>query len=150
MRAIGPPSEVAMIKYAEQLINVHDFRRRYNIIFEIPFNSKRKYHLVIAKMHSAGAAKTRYLLLIKGAPEIIIKHCTKILGSDGELDLTKEREEEFQEAYRTYGEHGRRVIGFAHLTFTDDTDKKFDADQNNFPFADLVFIGVCAIMGLIY
>lgn len=50
-KAIGPPSEVAMIKYAEQLINVHEFRRRYNIIFEIPFNSKRKYHLVIAKIN---------------------------------------------------------------------------------------------------
>jgi magnesium-transporting ATPase (P-type) len=95
MKAIGPPSEVAMIKYAEQLINVHEFRRRYNIIFEIPFNSKRKYHLVIARMHSIGN-KCRYLLLIKGAPEIIIKHCTRILGSEGEMDLNEDRMNEFQ------------------------------------------------------
>ncbi|KAI6183429.1 Cation-ATPase-N domain-containing protein [Aphelenchoides bicaudatus] len=133
MKAIGPPSEVAMIKYAEQLINVHDFRRRYNIIFEIPFNSKRKYHLVIAKIPI-------------GAPEIIISHCTRILGSDGEVELNEERKTEFSNAYQMYGENGRRVIGFAHLQFTDDVDKKFDADKNNFPFSNLVFIGICAII----
>lgn len=52
----------------------------------------------------------------------------------------------FQTAYQTYGEHGRRVIGFAHLHFNDDADKVFDADRNNFPFSNLVFVGVCAIM----
>jgi magnesium-transporting ATPase (P-type) len=52
----------------------------------------------------------------------------------------------FQKAYETYGEHGRRVIGFAHLTFTESPDAKFDADKENFPFKNLVFVGVCAIM----
>lgn len=31
-QAVGAPSEVALIKYAEQLINVHDFRKRYNVM----------------------------------------------------------------------------------------------------------------------
>lgn len=30
-RAIGAPSEVALIKYAEQLINVHEFRKRHDV-----------------------------------------------------------------------------------------------------------------------
>ena len=50
---------------AFQLINVHDFRRRYNVIFEIPFNSKRKYHLVIARLHEVSKGKQRYQLIIK-------------------------------------------------------------------------------------
>jgi hypothetical protein len=33
-KAIGAPSEVALIKYAQQLINVHEFRRRYNVCFK--------------------------------------------------------------------------------------------------------------------
>ncbi|KAI6180538.1 Cation-ATPase-N domain-containing protein [Aphelenchoides besseyi] len=142
MHAIGAPSEVALIKYAEQLINVHEFRRRYNVIFEIPFNSKRKYHLVIASMHSVGNGKHRYQLIIKGAPEIVIQRCTRILTTDGEADLTDQRRDEFQQ----YGEHGRRVIGFAHLMFDAEPEKKFNAEEENFPFKNLVFVGVCAIM----
>jgi magnesium-transporting ATPase (P-type) len=49
-------------------------------------------------------------------------------------------------AYQTYGEHGRRVIGFAQLHFNDDADKKFDAELHNFPFSELSFVGICAIM----
>ncbi|KAI6223321.1 Cation-ATPase-N domain-containing protein [Aphelenchoides besseyi] len=146
MHAIGAPSEVALIKYAEQLINVHDFRRRYNVVFEIPFNSKRKYHLVIASMHSVGNGKHRYQVIIKGAPEIVIQRCTRILTTDGEADLTDQRRDEFQMAYKQYGEHGRRVIGFAHLMFDAEPEKKFNADEENFPFKNLVFVGVCAIM----
>ncbi|KAI6242092.1 Cation-ATPase-N domain-containing protein [Aphelenchoides fujianensis] len=146
MRAHGAPSEVAMIKYAEQLINVHDFRRRYNVVFEIPFNSKRKYHLVIASMHSVGNGKHRYQVIIKGAPEIIIQRCKRTLTSDGEAELDEKKMEEFQHAYKTFGEHGRRVIGFAHLMFDAEPDKKFNADEQNFPFEALIFVGVCAIM----
>jgi sodium/potassium-transporting ATPase subunit alpha len=68
----------------------------FQVVFEIPFNSKRKYHLVIAKMQNLSSDKTLYQLIIKGAPEIVIKRCTRILTSDSEEDMTDERMEEFQ------------------------------------------------------
>ncbi|KAI1697156.1 e1-E2 ATPase domain-containing protein [Ditylenchus destructor] len=94
--AIGAPSEVAMIKYAEHLVSVHDFRKRYDIVFEIPFNSRRKFHLVIAKLHELNKDQHQYLLLMKGAPEIVIQKCSTILTSDGEAQLDEERTQEFE------------------------------------------------------
>jgi len=82
-----------------------------------------------------------YLLLMKGAPEIIIQHCSTILTAaeeDAEVELTDERRAEFEKAYNTYGEQGRRVIGFAHLTFTAPSDVKFDQEEGNFPLQQLV------------
>ncbi|KAI1723202.1 e1-E2 ATPase domain-containing protein [Ditylenchus destructor] len=145
-QAVGAPSEVALIKYAEQLINVHDFRKRYNVVFEIPFNSRRKFHLVIAKMHEIGNGQHQYLLIMKGAPEILIQKCSTILTTDEETELTENKKNEFQKAYNTYGEHGRRVIGFTHKHFNAPTSVKFNVDEGNFPLKDLVFVGICAIM----
>jgi magnesium-transporting ATPase (P-type) len=45
----GNPSEVAMLRYASEIIDVHNMRDSYEIVFEIPFNSVRKWHLVICK-----------------------------------------------------------------------------------------------------
>lgn len=75
----------------------------FQIVFEIPFNSKRKYHLVIARMVndmlvSGAGENVTYKLMIKGAAEIIIKHCSTISVSDEHepVPLTDERMAEFQ------------------------------------------------------
>uniref|UniRef100_A0A915EEG3 P-type Cu(+) transporter n=1 Tax=Ditylenchus dipsaci TaxID=166011 RepID=A0A915EEG3_9BILA len=127
-QTVGAPSEVALIKYAEQLINVHDFRKRYNVVFEIPFNSSRKFHLVIAKMHEIGTGKYQYLLLMKGAPEIVIKRCSTILTTDEESELTENKTKEFQKAYDTYGRH------------------QIQHGRGQFSHQKFGVVGICAIM----
>ncbi|KAI1704572.1 e1-E2 ATPase domain-containing protein [Ditylenchus destructor] len=146
--AIGAPSEVALIKYAEHLVSVHDFRKRYDIVFEIPFNSRRKFHLVIAKLHELDEDEDQhqYLLLMKGAPEIVIQKCSTILTSDGEAQLDQERAQEFESAQYLYCENGRRVIGFARKYFSAPSNAKFNSEDGNFPLSELAFIGICAIM----
>lgn len=53
---------------------------------------------------------------------------------------------EFAEAYDYFAKRGRRVLGFAYKTFTDDTNMVFDEEKGNFPTTDLVFVGLSAIV----
>lgn len=66
------------------------------MVFEIPFNSRRKFHLIIAKMHEIGNGQYQYLLIMKGAPEILIQKCSTILTTDEETELTENKRNEFQ------------------------------------------------------
>lgn len=65
-------------------------------MFEIPFNSKRKFHLVITKIRDVDSTQSQYLMMLKGAPEIIIERCTLILSCEGQIELNINEKQEFQ------------------------------------------------------
>ncbi|KAI1703335.1 e1-E2 ATPase domain-containing protein [Ditylenchus destructor] len=143
----GSPSEIAMLQYCDSIIDVDKLRRSHNIVFEIPFNSRRKWHLMIAKTRSVGTDKHMYKLMIKGASEILATKCSHIINSSGQTVAFDEMAtKKFEKAYNVFAESGRRVIGFAHTNFVADSDIQFDADEENFPLKDLTFLGICAIM----
>jgi sodium/potassium-transporting ATPase subunit alpha len=144
--AMGTPSEIAMLKFADELIDVASLRHRYDIVFEIPFNSKRKWHLMIARLEDLDDDMAEYQLFIKGASDVLIKMCSTIATDLSDEDLDEEMMTKFDNAYRRFGEQGRRVIGFAQKTFTAPNDMKFSLEEENFPLHDLTFLGVCAIM----
>jgi len=47
--AVGSPTEVAMLNYATQLTDIGALRSRSPVVFEIPFNSRRKCQTVIIR-----------------------------------------------------------------------------------------------------
>ncbi|KAI1707298.1 e1-E2 ATPase domain-containing protein [Ditylenchus destructor] len=145
-QASGTPSEVAMLQYADCVIDTDALRNSYNIVFEIPFNSRRKWHLMIIKIRPAPNNQHEYLLLMKGASEILIEKCSTMLWESGERPMDAVAKDKFHQAYDTFADSGRRVIGFAQKTFVADSNLKFDADAGNFPTEDLTFLGTCAIM----
>uniref|UniRef100_A0A1I7YUI8 Reverse transcriptase domain-containing protein n=1 Tax=Steinernema glaseri TaxID=37863 RepID=A0A1I7YUI8_9BILA len=53
---------------------------------------------------------------------------------------------DFQDAYDHFGNHGRRVIGFAKRTFIAPAGFKFSYEELNFPLHNLTFYGMSAIM----
>ena len=157
LKITGNPSEAAMLRYVVELTDAMWLRSRYEILFEVsdhceqlvcqvPFNSTRKYHLVICKdLMDRDQDPTKYVLMLKGAPEIVIKRCTKFAGEFGvEEKIDADYMTAFDCAYSNFGEQGRRLIGFAVLHFKAEPDKVFNAD--NHPTSDLVFIGMTAIM----
>uniref|UniRef100_A0A915DXQ6 P-type Cu(+) transporter n=1 Tax=Ditylenchus dipsaci TaxID=166011 RepID=A0A915DXQ6_9BILA len=148
-KAVGSPSEVALIQYAEMFLDVHEFRQKFNIVFEIPFNSRRKFHLMIVKVSDEDDEEEqgdKCLLLMKGAAEILIEKCSSIMTAKGEAPMTPEKMQEFKKAYDTYAGNGRRVIGFAQKSISQVASINFNVDEGNVPMTDLVFIGICAIM----
>lgn len=101
---------------------------------------------MIAREQSLGGGQAQYKLMIKGASEILVRHCSQILTKQGPVDFDEEANDKFQKAYDTFGSNGRRVLGFFYKRFVADEKIDFDLDKGNFDIDDLIFAGVCAIM----
>ncbi|XP_054019951.1 sodium/potassium-transporting ATPase subunit alpha-1 [Dryobates pubescens] len=144
----GDASESALLKCIELCCgSVKEMRDRYPKVVEIPFNSTNKYQLSIHK--NANPSESRYLLVMKGAPERILDRCSTILIHGKEQPLDEEMKDAFQNAYLELGGLGERVLGFCHLALPDDQFPEgfqFDTDDLNFPVDKLCFVGLMSMI----
>ncbi|ULT85996.1 hypothetical protein L5515_005819 [Caenorhabditis briggsae] len=151
----GNPSEVALLRYASGMLDAKEVRDNFHVVFEVPFNSVRKYHLILATTANTWNemddrrkmnADVEFILMIKGAPEVLIKSCST-LNIDGEaMELNEKRMEDFNEAYETFGDEGCRVIGFACKKFRAPASSTFSMKSNTVPMDGWDFLGMSAIM----
>ncbi|KAK1167895.1 sodium/potassium-transporting ATPase subunit alpha-1-like [Acipenser oxyrinchus oxyrinchus] len=144
----GDASESALLKCIELCCgSVTAMRDKNPKIEEIPFNSTNKYQLSIHR--NANPSESRYLLVMKGAPERILDRCTTILIQGKEQPLDDKMKDAFQNAYLELGGLGERVLGFCHMLLPDDQFTegfKFDVDELNFPTEKLCFVGLMAMI----
>uniref|UniRef100_A0A8C0J1U2 Sodium/potassium-transporting ATPase subunit alpha n=1 Tax=Chelonoidis abingdonii TaxID=106734 RepID=A0A8C0J1U2_CHEAB len=144
----GDASESALLKCIEVCCgSVKEMRERNAKVVEIPFNSTNKYQLSIHK--NANPSESRYLLVMKGAPERILDRCSSILIHGKEQPLDEEAKDAFQNAYLELGGLGERVLGFCHLALSDDQFPEgfqFDTDEINFPVENLCFVGLISMI----
>uniref|UniRef100_A0A8C3PW85 Sodium/potassium-transporting ATPase subunit alpha n=1 Tax=Chrysolophus pictus TaxID=9089 RepID=A0A8C3PW85_CHRPC len=144
----GDASESALLKCIELCCgSVKEMRERYPKVVEIPFNSTNKYQLSIHK--NANPSESRYLLVMKGAPERILDRCDSILIHGKVQPLDEEMKDSFQNAYLELGGLGERVLGFCHLALPDDQFPEgfqFDTDEVNFPVEKLCFVGLMSMI----
>ncbi|MGH0130399.1 UNVERIFIED_CONTAM: hypothetical protein FKN15_018296 [Acipenser sinensis] len=144
----GDASESALLKCIELCCgSVTAMRDKNPKIEEIPFNSTNKYQLSIHR--NANPSESRYLLVMKGAPERILDRCNTILIQGKEQPLDDEMKDAFQNAYLELGGLGERVLGFCHMPLPDDQFPegfKFDVDELNFPTEKLCFVGLMAMI----
>ena len=142
----GDASESALLKCCEMMVgNVESIRAKSPKICEIPFNSTNKWQLSIHEIPD----DTRYLLVMKGAPERILDKCTKIMINGEEQEMTEEYKTKFNDAYMELGGMGERVLGFAHSYLDDGEFPKgfnFDAEEMNFPTEALTFVGLMSMI----
>ncbi|EFA81309.1 P-type ATPase [Heterostelium album PN500] len=144
-KCIGDASESALLKFCENVSNVESYRALYPKIFEIPFNSVNKWHLTICYDNEL----QKPIMLMKGAPERIIKICSKILINGEEETLTDKYRNDFLHAYEFLAGKGERALGMAMLELNPEIYHKnyiFDSDEKNFPTDDLVFVGLTTLM----
>ncbi|XP_078265380.1 sodium/potassium-transporting ATPase subunit alpha [Rhinoraja longicauda] len=143
----GDASESALLKCIELCCgSVQQIRDRNQKIVEIPFNSTNKYQLSI---HENEKGDSRYLLVMKGAPERILDRCTSILLNGVEQPLNTEMKEGFQNAYMELGGLGERVLGFCHFNLPDNKFGEgfpFEAEEPNFPTEGLCFVGLMSMI----
>jgi sodium/potassium-transporting ATPase subunit alpha len=143
----GDASERALLKCFElEVGNIDGYRLQYPKVCEIPFNSANKYQISIHEQpHSDG-----YMLVMKGAPERILDHCSSYLSKEGQDQLIDEQFiERFNEVYLELGGKGERVLGFAHLALQPDLYPRgysFDLEKENFPVKGLCFVGLMSLI----
>lgn len=114
---VGNPTEQALIrslKTTDEAIRLA--RESTPVAYREEFNSDRKYMKSVIKKQDG-----RYLVMVKGAPEIVISFCP------GETD----------EAYKQDQSRGRRVIGFAIKVL-----ENLDNVEENVGFEYMGFIAI--------
>jgi len=153
----GNPSDVAIMTYADALCSVRGLRDAYPILFEVPFNSTNKWQLTVIKsvegVPEDETEEVEYEVLMKGAPEVILKRCTTYSSSQARAnkfqeEITDAFKDKFLETYTSFAAQGRRVLALCSKTFKAPQDVVFTGQDGeyNFPTEGLNFIALVAIM----
>ncbi|KAH9273379.1 hypothetical protein BASA83_004381 [Batrachochytrium salamandrivorans] len=115
----GDSTDSSILRFGETVGPISELTPQYEKLFEIPFNSKNKWMLTIVRPINSDTV----LLLIKGAPDIMIRSCTKVIKADGtvvQIDTdTRSVVDSIQEKWSTKGHRVlalcRRELQFSHL-----------------------------------
>lgn len=131
---IGDAMDKALLIAGEEAgLNKLELEEKMKRIDEIPFDSSIKYMATLNKLDSKNN-----ILVIKGAPEIILSYASKYKINGKTEALTKEKKKEFEKYLETLAEKGYRVLGFANR----EVDKKHKKIGNGKSLVkDLVFLG---------
>lgn len=107
-KAIGNPTEGALLLWLESAgIDYVALRDEWEIEAQLPFTTVNKYMATVVRNRSG-----RRLLLVKGASEIIVKHCGTIAGGVDFEHITAQ--------LLQYQSQAMRTLGFAHRELTAD------------------------------
>lgn len=134
---IGEPTEAALVAYALTLdLNKNDLSKSEPRVAEAPFDSMRK---MMSTVHSKDGA---YIQYTKGAPDEVLKCCTKIL-KDGKIrDITEADRTEILKKNKEYADRALRVLACSFKELSE-----IPADQSPEVLEkDLVF---CGLVGMI-
>lgn len=121
---LGDPTEIALRIYADE----SNFSPEFTKLSELPFTSERKMMTVAA---SIGGEK---LCFTKGAPDILINKCTKILTASGVKSFGEADRKKALFQNDKMSDDALRVLGFAY--------KKFGGTIKE---EELIFIGLCGM-----
>ncbi|MGO4613845.1 HAD-IC family P-type ATPase [Nocardia sp. 2YAB30] len=122
-RACPDPAEGPVVHATDRAVLdaaadvLDDDARRWDPIEEIPFESNRGYAAVL------GHTSRKLRLIVKGAPEVVLRRCTRVRlpGTDSAPldDRTRDRAEQ---AVRDLAEQGLRVLVVAHRDLRSEPD----------------------------
>jgi len=106
---LGDPTEGALIVAGEKMkLDLDVLRDEYPRVDEIPFDSVSKRMTTI---HTHGKEKVAFM---KGAPDEVIKRCTKISVHGKVFRLTKEKKLELLKQNKKMASQALRVLAFAY------------------------------------
>jgi Ca2+-transporting ATPase len=131
----GDPTEGALVVAAAKIgISKDQLDIEEPRTFEVPFSSERKRMTTI---HTAGDKKVAYM---KGAPEMVIERCSKIL-LDGKLQpFTKEDQTRYFQITEELAMQALRNLAFAYK------ELPVDAEFTEAMEKDFVFVGLMSMI----
>ena len=136
--AIGEPTECALVNYAEKVgMSKNQQKEILPRIGEVPFDSMRKMMTTVHKNASG-----EIIQFTKGAPDEIIRRCTKIYDNGEIIELTEEKRAEALAMNKNMADRALRVlaVGLKKLD-NEPTEYTSNALEN-----DLCFIGLVGMI----
>jgi Ca2+-transporting ATPase len=133
---LGNPTEGALLLWLENLgIDYVLQRDEFPVSYQWTFSTDRKY---MATLGTSSSTNTR-ILHIKGAPEIILNHCTRILTPQGERAFREEEKAVIETQLHEYQQRGMRTLAFAYH------DAPADHTEIEEITRDMIWLGFVAI-----
>ncbi len=136
-KAIGDPTEIALVVLAHQKgILKKELETAMKRIDEIPFDSDRKL------MSTIHVHNSEYRVYTKGAPDILLERCNKILIDNEIVDLTQKEKHKISAANEQMANNALRVLALAYKDISYIPDEVItDTIENN-----LIFVGLSGMI----
>ncbi|MDI6644391.1 MAG: calcium-transporting P-type ATPase, PMR1-type [Methanobacteriaceae archaeon] len=136
-KIIGDPTDGALLIFADDNgYHKEEMEKKYPRISEIPLDSTRK------RMTTINEFSGKNILLTKGAPEIILKSCSKIDNEGKITELTEAVKTEITNELNRMTSNALRVLALAYRELSSDEDITLKEDLEN----DLIFVGLVGMM----
>lgn len=104
----GSPTETALLVAAYKLkIKKNELLSRYRIVHEMPFDSVRKM-MSVAVRDGVGLK-----LFVKGAPDLVLKKCSRVRKYERDIPLSEREEAEIKDKIASLSADAKRVIAIA-------------------------------------
>ena len=136
--ATGEPTECALVNYAHKIgIEKSDVEAKMPRISEVPFDSGRK---MMSTLHKN--AEGKIIQYTKGAPDEVLKKCTKIIQNGKIRDITDGDRKEIAAANKQMADKALRVLMAAFKTYDALPTDISPAGVEN----DLCFVGLSGMI----
>lgn len=135
---IGDPTEIALLRLANDLRFTSNFERLY----EIPFDSDSKRMSVVVKN-----TEDDYFVLTKGAPDVLINLCSFFMYKGEIKELTRDDRKKLEDSEQKLAETGYRMLGMGYKTLKPEkAEIKVLSEDLEKIEADLIYLGAVAII----
>jgi Ca2+-transporting ATPase len=136
--AVGEPTEVALVNYAETLgVSKNEQKKIFVRIGEVPFDSGRK---MMSTVHKTAAGK--FIQFTKGAPDELLKRCTKALVSGNAVELTDRIRADILSANKAMADKALRVLAASYKELENEPSEYTSEAVEN----DLCFVGLVGMI----
>ncbi|MBO4273132.1 HAD-IC family P-type ATPase, partial [Microbispora triticiradicis] len=129
-RVIAHPTDRAVLEGAHRLeVTPEEGFERWERVDEMPFEPGRGYHAVL------GRTENGHLLSVKGAPEVVLTHCTTVHRATGAVPCDESVRLELEQEVDRLARQGYRVLAVAQRPASD----RSDLDESR--IEELCFLG---------
>ena len=131
---IGDPTEIAMIDYADRVgYSKNELLEQMPRVEEIPFDSDRKLMTTVHKFDG------RFISFTKGAPDVLIERCTKVLRGEGKESqpFFEAAKDNIRAVNDELSDDAYRVIGYGVKVFDELPNADYNVLEQGITFAGL-------------
>ena len=134
---VGDPTETALVEYTKPRgYAKNECEARYKRVGEIPFDSDRKL------MTTVNTVEDKIYSLTKGAPDLLVKRCSKILINGEIRDITSNDIKNIEEANSAMAHKALRVLAASYKELSKVPEK---ASTNELE-EEMIFVGLVGMI----
>ncbi len=138
----GDPTEISLLVAARKVgLDPAHLESRFVRVGEIPFSSERK---LMSTIHRDSTDEARRLVFTKGAPDILLGHCSHEFVASEPRVLSAGRRTEILKTTEGLAKEALRTLGVAYRVFpkvTGENDLDYESIEQ-----DLVFVGLVGMI----